>query len=478
MGEGRLRGRSAGGAPPAGEGTAPRGSRCPARALATLGPAAALTLALALALALAAWAGNPLPAAARAPSPSIAATATAARSFSVLAPVPPNDPLFGSQWNLRAIGIPDAWKVTDGTGAVVAVLDTGVAYEDFGSHRRAPDLAGTRFVPGYDFLDNDDHPDDEVEPGRPSHGTHIAGTIAETTGNGLGTAGVAPGAAIMPIRVLAPDGSGTGADIAKGLRFAADHGANIANLSLGGSAGSDELADAVNYAISKGVTVVVSSGDDGFSQLRFPAAYPGVIAVGAVRYDNTRAQYSNFGPRLDLVAPGGDTEVDQNGDGLDDGIVQQAVNGDLASFCFCFKEGTSSAAAHVSGVAALVFASGRARQPAEIARLLTSTALDLGPPGHDDEYGAGLVLATRALGLPGPATTPTSAPASGVTEPPDAGGRIGAIKNGPVVPPQQVRRPRPPPGWHPWAAVGGLAVGMAALLALVARRASLHHHRG
>ncbi|MDQ3931478.1 MAG: S8 family serine peptidase [Actinomycetota bacterium] len=317
-------------------------------------------------------------------------------------PAEPNDELFRAQWHLRATGIPRAWEVSTGEGAVVAVLDTGVAFEDHGPYRKAPDLAGTRFVPGYDFVDNDSHPNDVPVKGTGSHGTHVAGTIAQSTNNVIGTAGVAPGAAIMPVRVLAPDGSGTSQAIALGLRFAADHAAHVALLALGATVDAPDVAEAVAYAIAKGVTVVVSSGEDGTSQLTFPAAYPDVLAVGAVRYDNTRAPYSNHGAALDVVAPGGDLEVDQNADGLDDGVVQQTLFGEPAafSFCYCFKEGTSSAAAHVAGVAALVIAAGRAKTPAQVRDTIVSTAADLGPPGRDDEYGAGLVQATRALGMP------------------------------------------------------------------------------
>ncbi|HEV2768893.1 MAG TPA: S8 family serine peptidase, partial [Solirubrobacteraceae bacterium] len=148
---------------------------------------------------------------------------------------PPRDPLFRHQWHLPAIEVPAAWAISRGAGATVAVLDTGAAYEDRAPYRRAPDLAGTRFVSGWDFVDDDAHPDD-VPPsgGLRSHGTHIAGIIAQTTGNGIGGAGVAPAAAIMPIRVLRPDRNGSGQDIARGLLFAADHGADVANLSIAG----------------------------------------------------------------------------------------------------------------------------------------------------------------------------------------------------------------------------------------------------
>ena len=165
---------------------------------------------------------------------------------------PPNDPLFRHQWHLPAIQIPAAWAISRGAGVTVAVLDTGVAYERRGRYRRAPDLAGTRFVTGWDFVDGDRHPDD-VPPrdGRRSHGTLMAGLIAQTTGNGLGGAGVAPAAAIMPVRVLRPDLSGSARAIARGLRFAVDHGADVVNMSISGPAPTRALTAAISYAASK-----------------------------------------------------------------------------------------------------------------------------------------------------------------------------------------------------------------------------------
>jgi serine protease len=387
---------------------------------------------------------------------------------------PPDDELFPAQWHLRAIGIPRAWEVTTGTGAVVAVLDTGVAYEDDGPYKRAPDLAGTTFVPGWDFVDNDAHPDDVPIVGKGSHGTHIAGTVAETTNNRIGAAGAAPGASIMPVRVLAPDETGTSWATAQGLRFAADHGANVANLSLGGAVDAPELADAVAYAIGKGVTVVVSSGDDGSPALTYPAAYPGVVAVGAVRYDNTRASYSNYGADLALVAPGGDVHEDLNQDGLDDGVVQQTLNERPGSFCYCFTEGTSSAAAHVSSVAALVLAAGRARSPAEVRDVLVSTAADLGPPGRDDEYGAGLVQATGALGmapLPGEVPPTSAVRDEAGTATPDAAGPSTPGATSPLfgTPSRDPSSGRGAAAWlrHRWV---GLAVLAALAVAVVAGR--------
>ncbi len=363
---------------------------------------------------------------------------------SPLPPVkPPNDPLFKHQWHLQAIQIPGAWAVSRGAGATVAVLDTGVAYEHRGIYRRAPDLAGTRFARGWDFVDGDAHPNDVAPPGseafpRPqSHGTHIAGIIAQTTDNGIGGAGVAPEAAIMPIRVLKPDQSGSPKTIARGLRFAADHGADVANLSITGPSGNPLLRDAIAYASSRGVTVVASAGNDERSAVGFPAAYPKAIAVGAVIRDRTRAYYSNYGKGLDLVAAGGD--------GPEDGVLQQTLKGGPSSFCYCFMASTSAAAAQVSGAAALVVASGRASGPAEVRSALRSSAQDLGPAGWDTEYGAGLVQASDAV---------TDADASP--------GRRSA----------ETRRRAPGKPWLVWVALSAAAAGVAGLggLSLVRRR--------
>ena len=313
---------------------------------------------------------------------------------------PPDDPLFKYQRHLRAIGIPGAWDVTRGEGVTEAVLDTGVAYEDRGRYRRAPDLAGTSFVPGWDFVDGDAHPNDEPRGIRPGHGTHITGIIAQTTGNRLGTAGIAPRARIMPIRVLRPNVTGTARTIAGGLRFAADHGADVANLSLTGSKASPLLEAAIEYARAKGVTVVAAAGNGGRASVGYPAAYPDVIAVGSVNRARRRAYYSNYGSGLDIVAPAGDTEAVDLGDGTEDGVLQQTVRGGPAEFCFCFMASTSAAAAQVSGVAALVIASGRARRPDAVRSALLRSSRDLGRPGRDRVYGAGVIRADRAVKPP------------------------------------------------------------------------------
>lgn len=325
----------------------------------------------------------------------------------------PDDPLFKYQWHLQTMQVPAAWAVSRGAGATVAVLDTGVAYEDRGRYRRAPDLAGTRFVAGRDFVADDAHPDDVPRSGgRRSHGTQMAGIIAQTAGNGLGGAGVAPEAAIMPVRVLNPDLSGSAKVIARGLRFAADHGADVASVSIAGPKPSRVLEDAVDYASAKGMTIVAAAGNDGSPAVSWPAAYPDVIAVGAVGRDGARAPYSNYGQALDLVAPSGAGSDVETGYGPEDGALAQTLKGGPGSFCFCSTASTSAAAAQVSGVVALLVGSGRATSPAAIRRALLSSTRKLGARGQDLERGAGLVQARSALTAAHPpsASRPTQAP--------------------------------------------------------------------
>lgn len=327
----------------------------------------------------------------------------------------PNDPYYKYQWHMYnsvygGINMQAAWDVSQGLGVKVAVVDTGVAYENYGIYKQAPDLAGTSFAPGYDFVNNDTHPNDDN-----GHGTHVAGTIAQTTNNNLGVTGVAFRATIMPVKVLDKNGAGTYANVAAGIIWAADNGAQVINLSLGGSADSTTLKNAVAYAYNKGVTIVAAAGNDGTSVISYPAAYDDyVIAVGATRYDQTLAYYSNYGFSLDLVAPGGDLRVDQNNDGYGDGVLQQTFGRRVDKFGYYFYQGTSMAAPHVSGVAALVISNGVA-SPNNVRAALQTTAEDLGTPGWDSTYGWGLVDAAKALTyVPGPVDNP---PTVSITSP-------------------------------------------------------------
>ncbi|MEO0325573.1 MAG: S8 family peptidase [Myxococcota bacterium] len=301
----------------------------------------------------------------------------------------PNDPYYKHQWHLDQIQMPQAWTRSQGAGVVVAVIDTGVSFRSEGRFVLAPDLAATRFVAGRDFVDGDDRPQDEH-----GHGTHVAGTIAQSTNNGVGVAGVAPGAAIMPIRVLDRRGAGSWGRVAAGIRWAADHGADVLNLSLGGGIPSRAIQNAINHAHKKGVVVVAAAGNTGRGRVQFPGACKNTIGVGAVRFDETLSFYSSYGANLDVVAPGGDTRVDQNGDGMADGVLQNTlVQGDPGRHDYLLYQGTSMAAPHVAGVAALLKAEG-VSSPDAVERILRRTAKD---KGDARRYGAGLIQADKAL---------------------------------------------------------------------------------
>lgn len=313
----------------------------------------------------------------------------------------PNDQYYKYQWHFDnprygGINMEEAWDLSfpnPGSGVIVAVVDTGVAYEDYDIYARAPDLGGTSFVPGYDFVNDDTHPNDDE-----GHGTHVTGTIAQTTNNYTGVAGIAFSCSIMPVKVLDNTGSGTYADVAEGIRWAADNNAVVINLSLGGKFSSETLRLACEYAYNKGVVLICASGNDGRRSVSYPAAYDKYnIAVGATRYDEKRAYYSNYGSSLDLVAPGGDLRVDQNKDGYGDGILQQTFKkGEPTNFAHYFYQGTSMAAPHVSGAAALLIYKG-VSGPDNIRNILQTTAEDKGSVGWDKYYGWGIVNAYKAL---------------------------------------------------------------------------------
>lgn len=320
--------------------------------------------------------------------------------FLVRATFVPDDNYFSFQWNLDnsvtgGIGMETAWDIQQGDpNVIVAILDTGVAYEDFAGFRQAPDLATTAFVPGYDFVNDDSHPNDDQ-----GHGTHVCGTIAQSTNNGIGVAGVAFGCSIMPVKVLDANGVGGHFALAQGIHFAIEQGATIINMSLGGPDDSQTLRAAVAQAHRQGITFVCAVGNDfeEGSPISYPAAYDDFcLAVGAVRYDLSRAPYSNVASYIDVVAPGGDLLVDQNDDGYVDGILQQTFVGQPNEFAYWFFQGTSMATPHVAGVAALLASRG-ITHPDEIREAIEATAMDLGPSGWDPEYGWGIIDAAAAV---------------------------------------------------------------------------------
>lgn len=300
----------------------------------------------------------------------------------------PNDPMFDAQWHMRQIGMPRAWQLADGQGVIVAVLDTGVAYEDFEKFHQVEDLKGVRFIAPYDFVGNDAHANDDH-----GHGTHVAGTIAQATHNRVGVTGVAREAIIMPLKVLSGNGSGSVAGIADAIRYAADKGAKVINMSLGGAFPSRVLKKAVEYAHQKGVTVVCAAGNDGRSSVGYPAAYPGAVAVSATQSDEGITFYSNYGKNIDIAGPGGNTRDGQNG-----GVLQNTikVGNPTQSGYFAFM-GTSMASPHVAGVAALVVGEG-VTNPAMVEQILKESARK---PSHikytSEKYGAGIVDAPAAI---------------------------------------------------------------------------------
>ncbi len=316
----------------------------------------------------------------------------------------PNDGLFALQWHLKTIGAERMWDIQKGDPSVaVAVLDTGVAYEDFGPFRRAPDFGGTVFLAGFNVFTHDSHANDDN-----FHGTHVASVIAESTNNEEGGAGIAYQTAIMPVKVLDEEGFGSNNGIAEGIDYVVNFrqgGVNpvrVINLSLGGSTRSQAVEAAIDRAVAAGITVVASSGNDNLSPVDYPAAFEKVIAVGSVDFRKIRAPYSNYGKDLDLMAPGGDLRRDDNADGRPDGVLQQTFDPDAAAqgryddFAYFFVVGTSQAAPQVSALAALLARQG-IRDPRAIQALMQSTAEDLGAPARDDQYGYGLIRPAEAL---------------------------------------------------------------------------------
>jgi serine protease len=290
----------------------------------------------------------------------------------------PDDPDYSKQWHLKAAGAEQAWDSARGEGVTVAVIDTGIAPVD--------DLDPARIVPGWNFVAGT--PDARDDHG---HGTHVAGTVAESTGNGKGVAGMAPLAKLMPIKVLSANGSGTSHDIAGGIRFAVDHGARVINLSLGGGARSLAMQTAVEYARRRGVLVVCAAGNGGSRGVSYPAAYKGSLAVSAVGPQGRSAPYTSYGPEIAIAAPGGDKSQ-----GEEAGVLQQTLaEGDPSASAYRWFQGTSMATPHVAGAAALVESLG-VTDPGAVRRLLTSTAKE--PPSGDAErYGAGLLDAAAAV---------------------------------------------------------------------------------
>jgi serine protease len=355
----------------------------------------------------------------------------------------PNDPLYRFQWSFPAIDLERAWDINPGATpeVIVAVLDSGVAFRSslvryngrafrlngvpfaalgaidvpFAS---APDLGGAdRFVAPRDFIWEDDRPFD-----LDGHGTHVAGTIGQATNNQVGVAGVAFNVKLMPVKVIGDVwdqifGATTGSDdiVARGIRYAADNGAKVINMSIGRTGpAAPVVEDAIRYAVGRGAFVAIAAGnsfEDGNPIERIAqaaAGIPGAVSVAAVGRDLERARYSTTGGYVELAAPGGD----RSRGGTEAQILQQTYDLNLVAtyelgparfspprfdaFTYSFFQGTSMATPHVSGLAAMLHQQGITR-PAAIEAALIKFAVDKGAPGRDDEYGHGLVTARDTL---------------------------------------------------------------------------------
>ena len=349
----------------------------------------------------------------------------------------PNDTNYNLQWHYPSINLPQAWDLTTGSpNVIVAVIDTGVLVNH-------PDLQG-QLVPGYDFIaDNansgDGQPGIDPDPNDPGdgggvttssfHGTHVSGTIAAASNNNLGVAGIAWGVKIMPCRAVGING-GLRYDIEQCVRFVSglsnDSGtlpaqrADIINLSLGGPTNSTSAPAAYRDARNQGVIVVAAAGNDGSNVLFAPAAYNGVVSVSATNISRQLASYSNFGPTIDVAAPGG-AQGDLNGDGFFDGVLSTGGDdsGNGITFTYRFAAGTSMASPHMAGVVALMKSVYPDLTPAILDTMLANGQLtdDAGSPGRDDSFGYGIINAQKAVqaainasGPPAP-TPPPPAPA-------------------------------------------------------------------
>ncbi len=293
------------------------------------------------------------------------------------------------------VGLEQAWAATTGAGVVLAVLDTGVSM-------LGEDSPCDPLVAEYDVFSNSSAPGAAQD--QYNHGSHVAGTAAGCADNGVGVVGVAPAAGVMAVQVLNDSGSGSDSAVAEGIVWAADHGARVINMSLGTpcnapwpNCSAAILNDAIAYAAAADVVIVASAGNSNSQFAGRPGNHPEIIAVSALRYDGARASYSNYGTAIDLAAPGGQTALDQNNDGFPDGVLQETFNRTTDVWGYYYFQGTSMAAPHVAGAAALLRACVPEADRHAVRAALETFALDMGAPGFDTTYGYGFLRIDDAL---------------------------------------------------------------------------------
>ncbi|MEB3195835.1 MAG: S8 family peptidase [Candidatus Sericytochromatia bacterium] len=277
-----------------------------------------------------------------------------------------DDELLGKLWGMEKIAAAKAWAVTTGSPEVkVGVVDTGIDHKhvDFGG----------RVAKGKDFVNNDDDAFDDHY-----HGTHCAGSVGAGLGNG-GVVGVAPAVSMVAVKVLSKSGSGSYAGVANGIIYAADQGCQVISMSLGGPQSSAVIDEAVKHAINKGSLVVAAMGNNNSERPSYPAAAPGVMAVGATTSGDVRSSFSNFGKHISVGAPGSD-------------ILSTVPGGGYRTL-----SGTSMACPHTAGLAALVKSANPSFTAAQIRERIEKTADDLGDKGFDKYFGHGRINVGRAI---------------------------------------------------------------------------------
>lgn len=307
--------------------------------------------------------------------------------YIVTAALTPNDPEIPKQWALTTINAFAAWDVATGSASIIiAIIDSGI---DAGH----PDLSG-KIVAGYDFVGKDSIPNDEQ-----GHGTHVAGIAAAMTNNTIGVSGIDWNARIMPVRVLDKNGSGYISGLVDGINWAVDHGADVINMSMGGSTNYSSVETAVNNAFTAGCVLIGAAGNNNSSNAFYPAAYPNVISVAATTRTDTKANYSNYGTTIDISAPGGEMSDYQDIDGIYSTLPTYATTFSNEGYFknYDYLQGTSMAAPFVSGLAAVIWALDPTMTNTEVRSVLESTVVDLGPAGWDQSFGYGRINAQAAV---------------------------------------------------------------------------------